>query len=111
MPNRDAIDFVLLDLDWTLLDLHFDDYFWREHVPRRYSEKNGIPLDQARQQLFGRYRAIRGTLQWYCVGYWSRELDLDIAVLKEEVEYLIAVHPHVPEFLDRIRQHGKKRSW
>jgi GMP/IMP 5'-nucleotidase len=108
MLDWDSIDVVLLDMDGTLLDLHFDDYFWREHVPRRFSEKHGIPLEQARQQLFDRYRAQRGTLEWYCLDYWSRELGLDIAILKEEVEHLIAVHPHVPEFLDRVRGLGKK---
>ncbi len=108
MLNWSSIDVVLLDMDGTLLDLHFDDYFWREHVPRRFSEKNGIPLELARKQLFERYRGVRGTLKWYCVDYWSRELGLDIPVLKEEVEHLIAVHPHVPEFLDRIRRLGKR---
>lgn len=108
MLNWDSIDVVLLDMDGTLLDLHFDDFFWREHVPRRFSEKHGIPFEEARRQLFDRYRAVRGTLEWYCVDYWSRELGLDIAVLKEEVEHLIAVHPHVPEFLDRVRRLGKK---
>ncbi|MFH1572633.1 MAG: GMP/IMP nucleotidase [Acidobacteriota bacterium] len=108
MLNWDSIDVVLLDMDGTLLDLHFDDYFWREHVPHRFSEKNGIPFEQARQELFDRYRAVQGTLDWYCVDYWSRELGLDIPVLKEEVDHLIALHPHVPDFLERIRQLGKK---
>lgn len=102
-----SIDTVLLDMDGTLLDLNFDDYFWREHVPRRFAEKNGVPLDQARRRIFERYRALRGTLQWYCVDYWSRELGLDIAALKEEVEHLIVAHPHVPQFLARLRALGK----
>ncbi len=108
MLDWECIDVVLLDMDGTLLDLHFDDYFWREHLPRRFSEKSGIPFEQAREQLFERYREMRGRLEWYCVDYWSRELDMDIPVLKEEVEHLIAVHPHVPEFLDRIRAAGKR---
>lgn len=28
------IDTVLLDMDGTLLDLHFDTYFWLTHMPR-----------------------------------------------------------------------------
>ena len=27
------IDTILLDMDGTLLDLGFDNFFWREHVP------------------------------------------------------------------------------
>ena len=32
------IDTVLLDMDGTLLDLHYDNYFWQQHMPRRYAE-------------------------------------------------------------------------
>jgi HAD superfamily hydrolase (TIGR01509 family) len=103
-----SIDVAFLDMDGTLLDLHFDDYFWREHVPQRFAEKHGISFEQARQHLFERYRDMQGTLEWYCLDYWSRELDLNIPVLKDEVRNLIAVHPHVPEFLDIIRELGKK---
>ena len=31
------IDTVLLDMDGTLLDLHFDNHFWLEHLPQRYA--------------------------------------------------------------------------
>ncbi|HBT55971.1 MAG TPA: haloacid dehalogenase, partial [Pseudomonas sp.] len=33
MLNWNAIDTVLLDMDGTLLDLHFDNHFWLEHMP------------------------------------------------------------------------------
>ena len=38
MINWPQIDTVFLDMDGTLLDLHFDNHFWREHMPRRYAE-------------------------------------------------------------------------
>lgn len=104
-----AIDTVLLDMDGTLLDLHFDNYFWLEHVPRRYAEMGGLSLEAARESLHARYSDIQGTLEWYCVDHWSRELGLDIALLKEEVEHLIAVHPHVTEFLDLLGRAGRRR--
>ena len=103
------IDTVLLDMDGTLLDLHFDNFFWLEFVPRRFAEANAISLDEARTTLHARYRDIQGTLNWYCVDHWSRELGLDIALLKEEVEHLIAVHPNVTDFLDRLQLAGKQR--
>ena len=103
------IDTVLLDMDGTLLDLHFDNFFWLEYVPRRYAESRAMPLDDARSALHARYRDIQGTLQWYCVDHWSRELGLDIALLKEEVEHLISVHPNVVEFLDLLDAVGKRR--
>ena len=102
------IDTVLLDMDGTLLDLHFDNYFWREHVPQRFAEKHGIGLEQARIEVYGRYQSVRGTMQWYSVDYWTDELDLDIALLKKEVDHLIAVHPHVVDFLRAVREAGKR---
>ena len=99
---------VLLDMDGTLLDLHFDNYFWLTHVPRRYAEKHGLSMEAARDELFPRFRKVEGTMDWYCVDYWTRELGLDIALLKEEVDHLIAVHPHVTDFLDAVRRAGKR---
>lgn len=104
-----AIESVFLDMDGTLLDLHFDNHFWREHVPLRYAEARGLPPEQAKADLLERYRSREGTLQWYCVDHWSRELGLDIALLKEEIDHLIAVHPHVIEFLEALSSSGKRR--
>ena len=104
-----GIDTVLLDMDGTLLDLHFDNYFWREHLPRAYAQRRGIALEKARSRLYPYFEAQEGTMNWYCVDYWSRELDMDIALLKEEVAHLIAVHPRVIDFLKFLRKMEKRR--
>ncbi|HEY8554011.1 MAG TPA: GMP/IMP nucleotidase [Burkholderiales bacterium] len=104
----DRVDTVLLDMDGTLLDLRFDNHFWQEHLPRRYAERHGLDVAAARAELTARYRRVEGTLHWYCVDYWTRELGLDVALLKREVEHLIAVHPHVLEFLGAARAAGKR---
>ena len=102
------IESVFLDMDGTLLDLHFDNHFWREHVPMRYAEHHGLDIDAARSQLLPKFRQKEGTMDWYCVDYWSNELGLDIAGLKKELDHLIAVHDHVADFLARTRQCGKR---
>ncbi len=99
---------VFLDMDGTLLDLHFDNHFWLSHVPQRYAEQRGLSQDEAKIELAPRYDRVAGTMNWYCVDYWSRELQLDIARLKEEVSHLIAVHPHVVDFLVALRAAGKR---
>lgn len=109
MIDWSRIDNVFLDMDGTLLDLHFDNHFWLEHVPRRYAQTRGLDPGEARAELLGRYRDLEGTLQWYCVDHWSHALGLDIASLKEEVEDLIAVHPHVTRFLEALAHRGKGR--
>ena len=102
------IDTVFLDMDGTLLDLHFDNHFWLEHVPLRYAEKHKLSLEEAKQQLFPRFRAMEGTIDWYCVDFWSRELGLDISALKRELEHLIRVHPQATEFLQVLRGTDKR---
>jgi putative hydrolase of the HAD superfamily len=102
------IDSVFLDMDGTLLDLHFDNHFWREHVPLRYAERHHIDIEAARSLLVPKFRLKEGTMDWYCVEYWSRELELDIADLKHEIHHLIAVHDHVVDFLERTRTAGKR---
>jgi hypothetical protein len=90
------IDTGFLDMDGTLLDLYFDNHFWREHMPRRYAEYHGLDEAVARSHLDAHYDRHAGTLNWYCVDFWSSELALDIVALKEEVVHLIAVRPDVP---------------
>jgi HAD superfamily hydrolase (TIGR01509 family) len=99
---------VMLDMDGTLLDLHFDNHFWREYVPLRYAVLHDTDIEAAKRELFERYRAVEGTMQWYCVDYWSGELGLDIADLKREVDHLIALHPHVIAFLDSVRRNSRR---
>ncbi|HCB13240.1 MAG TPA: GMP/IMP nucleotidase [Gammaproteobacteria bacterium] len=99
---------VLLDMDGTLLDLHFDNYFWWELIPKRYAERHALSLDQAHAEVKARTQAVEGTLDWYCLDYWTRELALDVVALKREIEHLIAVHPYALEFLDALRATGKR---
>jgi HAD superfamily hydrolase (TIGR01509 family) len=108
MVSWQNIDTVMLDMDGTLLDLHFDNHFWLEHVPLRYAEKNELPLDQAKEELMTRYRKAEGTLDWYCVDYWTDQLGLDIELLKQEVDHLIAVFPYVVDFLEALSERKKR---
>jgi len=108
MIDWQNINTALLDMDGTLLDLNYDNYFWQEYVPMHYARQQGLDIDEAKRLLAPRYRAVEGTIDWYCVDYWSASLNLDIALLKEEIAHLIAVHPHVTDFLVSLRNAGKR---
>ena len=107
MLDWNDISTVLLDMDGTLLDLHFDNYFWQQHVPLRYAEQNQLHIDDAHKFLIPKFKSAEGTMNWYCVDYWSDQLNLDIALLKAEIDHLIAVHPHVIEFLESVKATNK----
>ncbi len=102
------IETVLLDLDGTLLDLAFDNDFWRQRVPEAFAQRRAITLAQARAELRPRFAAREGTLDWYCIEYWSRELELDIRALKQEAAHQIRWLPGAREFLGRVRALGKR---
>ncbi|ABK43905.1 HAD-superfamily hydrolase, subfamily IA, variant 3 [Magnetococcus marinus MC-1] len=101
------VETVLLDMDGTLLDRHFDDHFFLESVPNHYAQQKNLPLDQARTEVLHAYQQVESTLLWYDLDYWSRTLHMDIPLLKREVAHLIAVHPHVCPFLERVRATGR----
>ena len=105
MLDWDVIDTVLLDMDGTLLDLHYDTYFWLEHLPTRYAQHHGLERSQAKEQLTKRIIQEQGTLNWYCVDFWSAELGVDIAALKREILHKVAFRPHVEDFLLGLRKH------
>ncbi|MGS2718560.1 GMP/IMP nucleotidase [Eionea flava] len=109
MINWNSIDTVLLDMDGTLLDLHYDNYFWSTHLPARYAEIKQLPLAEAQATLQTHIRSLEGTLNWYCLDYWSDALDIDIGALKAEPEisHKIRVRPDTLAFLQFLHEQGK----
>ena len=108
LPDWSCIDVVCLDMDGTVLDLHFDNLFWLEVLPRRWGEARGLDYDAAMTLLKPRFEAKRGTLDWYCVDHWSDELGLDIPALKHELREEIRYLDGAAEFLDLLRGLGKR---
>lgn len=104
MINWNDIDTVFLDMDGTLLDLHFDNFFWLQHLPQRYAEIKQISKEHATEHLHTLIEKEVGSLNWYCVDFWSESLGVDIRQLKEEVQHLIAFRPHVEHFLETLKQ-------
>jgi putative hydrolase of the HAD superfamily len=105
----DEIDTVLLDMDGTLLDLRFDNWFWQELVPEIWARDHGVSTEAALATLTPRFESARGRLEWYCIDHWSRELSLDIRAIKREVREQVAYLPGAEDFLRALKALGKRR--
>jgi HAD superfamily hydrolase (TIGR01509 family) len=106
--NWQEIDTVLLDMDGTLLDLHFDNYFWLHFLPERYASHHGCTLEESRRWLQALSDSLHGHLNWYCLDHWTEQCQMDIHALKEEVRHLIRFRPGTSEFLDYLRLADKQ---
>ena len=104
MIDWNRIDTLFLDMDGTLLDLSFDNYFWRELVPRHYAQAHGLGEEEARLGIAASYGRMEGCLEWYCLDYWSTELQLDLIALKQTVADAIAIMPHAEAFLGALQR-------
>ena len=104
------VEDVLLDMDGTLLDRHFDNFFFEEELPRRYARKHHLALDAAREKLFSLYRAVEGELDWTDLYYWTRTLGIDLIALTHEYRHMIGFLPGAEEFLRGLKAKRKRVS-
>lgn len=95
---------LMLDMDGTLLDLAFDNYVWQELVPRRFAAANDMPFAEARDLLFGKFKAEQGKLEWYSLHHWAEHLQLDVLQLHHDVSHRIGYLPGALNFLRRLRE-------
>lgn len=103
MIDWSKIKTVFFDMDGTLLDLHYDNYFWLVHLPKHYAKLHGLSEDATRKMLADKFHAERGNLNFYCIDYWNEQLGFDILPLKYEIKDRIGFLPHARELLTFIQ--------
>ena len=104
----DRIEDVLVDMDGTLLDRHFDNFFFEEELPRRYAVKEGLSFGTSRDRLMGMYRSVEGELAWTDLHYWSGRVGIDVVAMHQELQNMIGFLPGAEHFLKAVRAMGKR---
>ncbi len=105
-----GVDDVLLDMDGTLLDRDFDNFFFEEELPRRYAALHRMPEPAAREKLFALYRAVEGELAWTDLHYWTTQSGIDVVKLTQELSDRIGYLPGVEAFLGAVRAKRKRMT-
>ena len=108
MIDWQSVDTVLLDMDGTLLDLQFDNWFWQQHVPDCYAREKGLEQTEANRIIHDWITSHQGTLNWYCLDFWTAELGLEIAHLKRAAGDRIYVRPGAETFLQKLKASDKQ---
>jgi 5'-nucleotidase len=104
----DEIDDVLLDMDGTLLDRHFDNFFFEEELPRRYAALHGLSFEESRDRLMAMYRSVEGELAWTDLHYWTKRVGLDVVAMTKELDGMIGYLPGAEAFLLELKRRGKR---
>lgn len=103
-----GVDDVLLDMDGTLLDRDFDNFFFEEELPRRYAMLHRMTEPAAREKLFALYRAVEGELAWTDLHHWTRALGIDVVAMTQELSGRIGYLPGAEPFLRAVRARRKR---
>ncbi len=102
------VDDVLLDMDGTLLDRHFDNFFFEEELPRRYAALRGLSFEASRDQLMAMYHSVEGELAWTDLHYWTDRVGIDVVAMHKELDHMIGYLPGAEDFLRHLRERGKR---
>jgi FMN phosphatase YigB (HAD superfamily) len=98
---------ISFDLDGTLVHGQFGDMVWHHGIPGKYSEKHGIPFEEAQKLILKEYELIGdANLLWYDVGYWLTKFGLTVSAqeLLDTYVHHIAVIPHALDVIRVLRE-------
>ena len=98
-----SIDDVLLDMDGTLLDLHYAVTFWFNNVHSIVANLTGEPEHVIQERFHRELKKHEGTLAWYCTDYWADFFGIDLIEAKQQLAHLIRFRPHAEQFLNVLK--------
>lgn len=105
MSGNQATRIVSFDMDGTLTGGRFTELVWGEGIPMLYAQSRGLPLAEAREQVFSAYAAVGDKrTEWYDIKYWFSRFDLGEGWqgLLESYRHEICVFSEVRRVLDML---------
>ncbi|MEM2875502.1 MAG: HAD family hydrolase [Candidatus Bathyarchaeia archaeon] len=99
------IKVVSMDLEGTLVTLHFSDMVWNVGIPKLYAEQRELTFEDAKRVVFEEYQKIGDERrEWYDINFWFKNLNLkgDWKGLMEAYRGELEVYHEVPEVLKTL---------
>ena len=97
---------ISFDMEGTLIDHTYSRTIWEEDIPRLFSDKHQVPLEEAKETVFEEYAKV-GELQpeWYDIEYWFKlfELKSDWRKLLEDRRDHVRLYKETRKILEEIR--------
>jgi len=98
------IRYLSLDLQGTLSDSKFSDYYWMEIIPEKYAEKFHIPIDHAKEILknkFKRYGVYH--IRYYDDKYWEEYLGFSTKMELEKSLVKPKINQELYDFISKLK--------
>tara|TARA_Y100000590_G_scaffold464713_1_gene634839 strand:- start:711 stop:1484 length:774 start_codon:yes stop_codon:yes gene_type:complete len=99
-----GIDTVILDMDGTILDLHFDQEVWNRQLPKQFAITTGRTIESAKIEVAKLMGSSNRTLEWYSLNHWNEVLGIDLAALEVEFSHLVRPRPGAVAFLEMLSE-------
>ena len=102
------ITHISLDLDNTLITTAFDHHLWNEWLPRQCATQHRVPLDLAREHVFGEYYAaqyIERIPNWTSIDYWLKRFHLTNDGLDTLAKHITLFEDAIPALEALARDH------
>ncbi len=98
------IKIVSFDVEGTLVTTDFSYAIWFEAIPKRYSERFNMPIEQARKKVMEEFQKVGDQrLEWYDINHWFNVLDLgNPRPVMEKCQSKVRYYPEVIDVLSTL---------
>ena len=98
------IKILSLDMQGTLTDSAFSDYFWIELLPQKYSEKFNCSIESAKQIISDKFSKMgKYNIKYYDDMYWAKWLGFETINELNTMDIIPKVNNEMYDFINTIK--------